>query len=97
MVLIDSEKRPVLNKEMQKLVGGSENGYFGKIRAVRRFSVRSSYRDQQKDKDACAARLRINLVELVSVAESYLGSRFTVHSWGSELSCLINSSPATVV
>ena len=42
----------MLIKEMQKLVGGGENGYFGKMRAVRRFSVRSSYGDQQKDKNA---------------------------------------------
>ncbi len=52
LVLIDSEKRPVLNKEMQKLVGGTENGHFGKMRADRCFSVRSSYGYQQKDKDA---------------------------------------------
>ena len=58
LVLIDPEKRRTLIKEMQKLVGGTENGHFGKMRAVRRFSVRSSYGYQQKDKDARAARLR---------------------------------------
>ena len=52
LVLIDPEKRTILIKEMQKLVGGTENGHFGKMRAVRRFSVRSSYGYQQKDKDA---------------------------------------------
>ena len=57
MFLIDPEKRLKLIKEIQKLVGGGENGYFGKMRAVRRFSVRSSYGDQQKDKDAIRARL----------------------------------------
>ena len=57
MVLIDPEKRLKLIKEMQKLVGCAENGYFGKMRAVRRFSMRSSYGYQQKDKDAIRARL----------------------------------------
>ena len=57
LVLIDPEKRTILIKEMQKLVGVEENGHFGKMRAVRRFSVRSSYGYQQKDKDAIRTRL----------------------------------------
>ena len=60
LVLIDSEKRRKLIKEMQKLGCGQDNGHFGKMRAVRRFSVRSSYGDQQKDKDAIRAQLAKN-------------------------------------